>query len=165
MADKLISDLTASTALSGGELLEIEQGGNSKKVAIATAAEVRSKTDNRLLSSETTWDAAAWVNLGNLTGTITPDLGSFISGAYGVATGNITLGAPTDVPSGAFSFALQITQDATGGRTLSLNNTYWVASEGAAPEWDITASARNVLACLVLPDGKILVGLAGKGVA
>lgn len=164
MADKTIGALTEISSLAGGEEMEIEQSGNSRKVKVATAAEFRADTAGRLLSSDEVWDAAAHANLGNLTGTVALDLDTFLGAAYGTATGNITLGATSNAKPGQ-TFVLEVTQDGTGGRTLSLNTTYWVTSEGGAIEWDTTSGALNVLVGTVLQSGKILIALAGKAVA
>ena len=164
MTDKTITNLTAATSLSGGELVELVQGGNSRKTLLATTAELHSKTDGRLIGADQLWDAAAPVNLGDLTGTVAVDFDDFLGAAYGVATGNITLGVTSNVENG-FSFFLQITQDATGTRTIALNATYWVTAGGEALDWDTTASAINVLGCVVLEGGKTLVSVIGKAVA
>lgn len=164
MADKTIGDLTEISSLSGGEEMEVEQGGNSRKVKVATAAEIRADTAGRLLSNDEVWDAAAGADLGNLTGTVALDFSGFLGLAYGTATGNITLGEPTNLKPGQ-TVVLDITQDATGGRTLAVNTSFWLTSEGDAIDWDTTAEARNVLLATVLRDGKILLALAGKAVA
>lgn len=78
MADKTIGDLTAASALGGSELLEVEQSGNSRKVAVDTALSDRGVlvkgTENQ---GPLTGGASVTVkDLGNLSGnTITLDPG------------------------------------------------------------------------------------------
>jgi len=162
MADKTIGALTEVSSLAGGEEMEIEQVGNSRKVKLATAAEFRADIAARLLSSDEVWDAAEGVNLGNLTGTVTLDFSDFLGLAYGTVTGNITLGAVSNAKPGQ-TVVLDLTQDATGGRTIAYNTSYWLAPAGEI-EWDDEANARNALICTVLRDGKVALTCAtGSG--
>lgn len=55
--------------------------------------------------------------------------------------GNRTIGAPTNLQTGAF-YALQIVQDATGSRTLTWNSIFKFTG-GAAPTLSTAASARD----------------------
>ncbi len=164
VADRSIDPLPEVSALSGGEELALEHSGALHKVKVATAAEIRADTAGRLLSNDEVWDAAAGADLGNLTGTVALDFSDFLGLAYGTATGNITLGEPTNLKPGQ-TVVLEVTQDGTGGRTLSLNTSFWLTSEGEAIEWDTTAGARNVLIATVLRDGKVLLAVAGRAVA
>lgn len=130
----------------------------------ASDANIRGAQAGKVLTSGNVWSAAGAVDLGNLTGTVLLDFATFLGLISGVATGNITLGATSNVKSGQ-TVVLDIKQDATGGRTLALNTTYWLTPEGAVPAWDTTANARNVLVGTVLGDGKVLLALAGKKVS
>jgi hypothetical protein len=54
MVDKKISDLTSAGALSGTEVVELEQSGNSRKVDLATALKIKPESLIFALSDETT---------------------------------------------------------------------------------------------------------------
>jgi hypothetical protein len=155
MADKTIGALTEVTSLSGGEEMEIEQSGNSRKVKVATAAEIRSDMAGRILSTDEVWDAAASADLGNLTGMVALDFSTFLGLAHGVVTGNITLDAITNGKPGQ-TVVLDLAQDGTGSRTIAYNTSYWLTPAGEI-EWDDTANARNILIATVLNDGKAAV--------
>lgn len=155
----------------GGEILSNDGAVSSWERVIdaaapflASDADIRGGAEERILTADGMWGAAEAVNLGNIAGTVALNLSTFLGLAYGTATGNITLGATSNVKPGQ-TFVLDITQDATGGRTLALNTSYWVTTEGEAPEWDSTANARNILVGTVLRDGKILITVAGKKVS
>ena len=131
---------------------------------VATEAQLQAKTADVLISQEKLWDAAASHDFGNWTGTETVDLSNVLASARATMTGNLTLGATSNTKVG-HSFILELTQDGTGGRTLSLNSTYWVTSEGDDLDIDTTANALNVYVCTTLHGGKNLIAMAGKAVA
>lgn len=130
----------------------------------ASDADIRAAEENKVLTSANIWEAAEAVDLGNLTGTVALDFADFLGLAYGTATGNITLGATSNVKPGQ-TIVLDVKQDATGGRTLAVNTTYWLTPGGTALAWDTAANARNVLVGTALGDGKVLLALAGKKVS
>lgn len=130
----------------------------------ASNASIRGGEAGKVLTSSNVWGAAVAVDLGNVTGTVLLDFATFLGLVSGIVTGNITLGATSNVKPGQ-TVVLDIKQDATGGRTLALNTTYWLTPEGAVPAWDTSANARNVLVGTVLGDGKVLLALAGKKVS
>ena len=132
--------------------------------SVATTAQIKAKTADVLIGLKALWAAAGTYDFGNWTGTVTPDLSNVLASAEADMTGNVTLGATSNTKVG-HSFILELNQDGTGGRTLSLNSTYWVTSEGEDLDIDTTASALNVYACTTLSSGKTLIGLAGKAVA
>ena len=132
--------------------------------SLATVAQIEAKTADVILGLKALWTAAETYDFGNWTGTPTPDLSNVLASAKATMTGNVTLGATSNTKVG-HSFILELTQDGTGTRTLALNSTYWVTSEGAALDIDTTGGAKNVYACTTLDGGKILIGLAGKAVA
>lgn len=76
--------------------------------------------------------------LGNQTGTVTLDM-SLANFTSFTATGNITLANPSNLVAGQ-SGLIQMTQDGTGGRTLSLGSQ-WKFAGGVAPTATATASA------------------------
>lgn len=130
----------------------------------ASDADIREAEEGKVLTSAGIWEAADAVDLGNLTGTVALDFSAFLGLVSGTATGNITLGATSNVKPGQ-TVVFDIKQDATGGRTLAVNTSYWLTPGGAALAWDTTANARNVLVGTALGDGKVLLVLAGKKVS
>jgi hypothetical protein len=115
--------------------------GNTATRNAATAAELRSKANTAIVTNDGAWDAAAWVNLGNITGAVSINASN---GArfYGTLTGNVTIdvinlknGQPIEVV---------FNQDATGGRTVSWNARFkWPSA--AAPEVSTAASTVAVV--------------------
>lgn len=78
---------------------------------------------------------------------LTPDLSS--GRAFLVtATGNFTLNAPTNLVAGA-CFWIRLTQDGTGGRTITFDSAYRFPG-GAAPALTATADASDMLYCVVV---------------
>lgn len=131
MADKTIGNLTAaSTPLSGDELLEVEQGGNSRKATISdlvaplvgtTAGTVAAGDDSRITgaaqkSSNLSDLASASTAFGNIkqsatdsvTGVVELAVASEIraaSGAQVVTAGGIASASALTTPSGSSNFA------------------------------------------------------------
>jgi hypothetical protein len=115
--------------------------GNTATRNAATAAELRAKSNTAIVTNDGAWDAAAWVNLGNITGAVSINASN---GArfYGTLTGNVTIdvinlknGQPIEVV---------FNQDTTGGRTVSWNARFkWPSA--AAPEVSTTASTVAVV--------------------
>lgn len=129
---------------------------------VATAAEIRNNgTANRALVTDQVWSSASPVNLGNVTGNVTLTFSNFLN-AKATQTGNVTLNAVSGLKQGQTA-VIEFFQDATGGRTISLNSSVFVTS--GAISITTTANARNVLTFYGLSDGKALVCVAGKGVA
>jgi hypothetical protein len=91
--------------------------------AVATLAQMRSATNTGLLSNDQVWEEAKWVNLGNLSGTVTIDLATGCR-FYGTMIGNVVL-AFTNGSNGQ-PVEIVLSQDPTGGRTVSYSGTwYW----------------------------------------
>jgi hypothetical protein len=131
-----LSDLTDK----GAARTALELGAAALK-GIATLAQLRAKTGTDLISVDAAWDAAAWVNLGNLTGAVTIDA-STGAGFRGVLTGNVTIDVTNLKDRQPFEVIL--TQDATGGRTVSWNARFkWPSA--AAPEVSTAASTVAVV--------------------
>lgn len=89
---------------------------------IATAANYRAGTANKILDAAAGWAGAAEVSLGNLTGSVTLDFSAGIDFG-GIATGNITLANPNNVKPGQKG-AIRINQDATGSRTITFGSSF-----------------------------------------
>jgi hypothetical protein len=130
-------------------------------VQLATTAEVRVKTaTDRSLTPANAWAAAAWVNLGNITGAVTLDFSTFLQ-AYGAMTGNITLGQPTALPDGVYT--LHVTHSGAA-RTISLNATYWDTPGGAGLTLSTTTGQSDLLTIIKKPGGKALISVAALNV-
>lgn len=112
MTDVLISDLTAATALAEGDLIEVEQGASpSNTSGKVTAGALRDFVQRYRKVNALTISAGA-VN-------IDLSLGQDFTLAL---TANVTSITFSNLPGSGYvpQFELQITQDATGSRTLAL---------------------------------------------
>ena len=89
---------------------------------IAAAADMRANTASHLLSTTGVWAAAAEVSV-TYAASVALDFSTGINFAIGLA-GNITLAQPTNLKVGQSGY-IWITQDATGGRTITYNAYYW----------------------------------------
>lgn len=92
--------------------------------------------------------------LGNKTGNVTLDLslGNYITMTL---TGNTTLLAPTNPIVGA-RYIIVITQDATGGRTLTLTSPQW-RTVSPSSTLTTTANAVDLLECYCYTTNRLLV--------
>lgn len=95
----------------------------------ATPAEILSKTGDNFLSTQNAWDAAAWLNVGNISGTHEFDL-SLGSCFHATLAGNTIIDFK-NAKSGQ-PFSLVLVQDAVGGRTVSWSSKF-LFPDGAAP--------------------------------
>jgi len=110
--------------------------------AVATAAELCANTASKLVSATGLWSAAAVVDLGNVTGTVTIDFATGLNFKM-TLIGNVTLANPTNLKSGQ-AFGLLLTQDATGTRTIAVG-AQWLPIGATAPTYNTTASKRNYI--------------------
>lgn len=130
-------------------------------IQLGTTAEVRVKTaTDRALTPGNAWAAAAWVNLGNITGTVTLDFSTFIQ-VYAAMTGNITLAQPSNLPDGVYTF--HVTHSGAA-RTISLNATYWDTPGGSGLTLSTTAGQSDLLTIIKKPGGKALISVAALNV-
>ena len=127
--------------------------------AIATAAEFRANTADKLLETDGVWSAAASVALTD-GATITPDFNAAFNFTLAIG-GNRTLANPTNQKVGQ-SGSIQITQDATGSRTLAYGSN-WKFAGGVAPTLSTAAGTVDVLFYQVVASGRIVCNLV-KGV-
>lgn len=87
----------------------------------ASGADLRAGTDDvRINTAKTYSDALEWVNLGDVSGTVTLNLATGFNFRMRLI-GNITLAVPTNMRGGSNQGLLDIRQDGTGSRTLSRN--------------------------------------------
>lgn len=107
----------------------------------ATAAEKRAGTSAQVaVTPKTLADDQLFADDGNVTGTYTPDLAD--GGNHtATLTGNITLEPPAGAKEGDEVW-FELVQDATGGRTISIDAAYEFAR---TPNPDTSANAVNVV--------------------
>jgi hypothetical protein len=131
----------------------------------ATAAAYRDNTADRILTTDIVWSAADTVALTWTSGgTTAVDLDAGINFTVTTATGNSTLGAPTNAKTGQSGF-IYITQDAATPRTLAYASA-WVFAGGTDPTLTATASAKDILFYQVIDDtGPIVFGNLIKNVS
>lgn len=134
--------VTASAGYLGG------LGGGTE----ATAAEIRTGTETeKFISPDKIYDAAAEVTLTD-GATVTPNLNSGINFKWTIG-GNRTLANPTNAKSGQ-SGIITITQDGTGGRTLTVGSNY--KFPGALATLSTTPAAVDIISYFVRADGTLL---------
>jgi tail fiber protein len=111
--------------------------------AITTLAQLRAGNANQdVIENDVLWHASEWVDLGNVTGSVTVDLDTGFR-FKGVLTGNLTVdvihmknGQPVQ-----FHFL----QDGTGSRTVSWNATHFLFLGGTAPTASTAANSNAVM--------------------
>jgi len=135
--------------------------GSAAVLDEATAAQFRNNTADKALSTDGVWNAADTVALTwAASGTTAVDLSSGINFTLAAATGNTTLGAPTNAKAGQSGF-IYITQDSSP-RTMAFASA-WVFDGAADPSLSTTAGAKDVLYYVVLDDvGPVVHGTLRK---
>ena len=181
MALKRIQDLTAAAALTGTELLEVEQGGSSAKVTAQDIANLASGgagsgdvvgpassvTDRIVLFNGTTGkiikdsgftiadlqaDSITAVTISAGTATVNCNSGKNKNFTLSM-TANATLAVSSLAGAGKVTeFEMQITQDATGGSTLTLPATF-KALGGSDTAISSTANSVTVLSAKTFDNG------------
>lgn len=131
----------------------------------ASVANWRANTADRILTTDIVWSAADTVALSWTSGgTTAVDLSTGVNFTVTTATGNSTLGAPTNAKTGQSGF-IYITQDSGTPRTLAYNAA-WVFAGGTDPTLTATASAKDILFYQVIDDtGPIVYGSLIKNVS
>jgi hypothetical protein len=123
---------------------------------VASVAEFLNGTPDKLIETDTLWDAAEPVALTDAA-TIAADYGTFIN-AFVTLAGNRTLGAPSNAKPGQ-SGVIEVSQDATGGRTLAYAAGYVTAGGLSTLVLSTAASAKDKLAYQVLENGNVMLSL------
>jgi hypothetical protein len=118
----------------------------------ATAAQFRSNTADKGLSTDSVWGGAVPVALASVSASVAVDLNLGINFTLPM-TENTTLAAPTNAKDGQ-SGKIEIFQNAAAAKTLAFNAA-WVFAGGVDPVISATLSARDVLYYSVLSDGKV----------
>lgn len=141
---------TAADAAAGRTALAL---GSASTYDEATAAQYRNNTPDKVLTPDTVWAAAEPVTLTWAAGgTTSLDLATGINFNLSAATGNTTLGAPSNAKPGQSGFIV-ITQDTTP-RTMAFASA-WVFDGAADPSLSTTAGAKDVLYYTVLTASMI----------
>ena len=115
--------------------------GSVATLAETTTAQYLANTADKALSTDQVWAAGAMTALTDAA-TVAVDMSLGINFSLAIA-GNRTLGAPSNTKVGQSGF-IQITQDATGSRTLAYHAN-WVFDNGSDPVLTTTANAVDIL--------------------
>lgn len=129
--------------------------GTAATLDETTAAQYRSNTADKVLSTDQVWSAADFVTLTDAA-TIAVDMSAFINATVTLA-GNRTLGNPTNTKPGQ-SGVIEIVQDGTGSRTLAYSSN-WEFAGGAAPTLSTAAGASDLLFYTVRSSTRIWASL------
>jgi hypothetical protein len=143
MAVVRISDLTAATTpLAGTEIVEIEQGGNSRR---ATVSDIRGGGGGAAR------DAVTALTISSGVVNIDCALGDFFTLAL---TANVTSITFTNLPASGrgVSLAVRVRQDGTGGRTVALP-TAFKATTGSDTAVQSAANAWTLLTITTFDQG------------
>lgn len=135
--------LGASLVISDGALI----------VNFASTTEIRAKNNAKALTMGGALAAAAWVDLGNLTGAVALNFANWLQ-AKAVLTGNVTFNAPTNLPDGVY--VLHVTHSGAA-RTIALNASNWDTPGGAGLTLSTTAGLSDLLTIIKKPGGKALI--------
>jgi hypothetical protein len=122
--------------------------GSSAILDEATAADFRTNTPNKVLTTDQVWGAATTVNLVQSGGTVAVDFSSGINFGLTMTGGPWTLSSPTNVKDGQ-SGRILIVQDATGSRVLNYG-TGWIFAGGTDPILSTAPNTADVLFYQVL---------------
>jgi hypothetical protein len=127
--------------------------GNSAILNEATAAQFRSNTADKVLTTDQVWGAAVSVALAQSGGNVAVDLNAGINFMLAMTGGPWTLSNPTNVKDGQ-SGKIEISQDATGSRVLNYGPN-WDFANGTAPVLSTAANAKDILYYTGLSDGNV----------
>lgn len=126
--------------------------GSSAVLDETTAAQFRSNTAGKALSTDKVWGAAASVAL-SPGATVAVDLNTGFNFTLAMG-GNYTLANPTNGKDGQ-SGKIEITQDGTGSRTLAYG-VNWDFANATPPVLSTAANAKDTLFYEVMSDGNVL---------
>lgn len=144
------SFLTLADAAAARTLLGL---GTAATLDVATAAQFRANTADKLLDTDGVWGAATSVALAQVAGAVAVDLSTGINFTLAMTGTPWTLSNPTNGKDGQ-SGKIEITQDATGTRILNFGAN-WLFVGGADPVLSTAANALDVLHYSVLSNGKV----------
>ena len=138
-------------------LSTISDAGTAASLDEATAAQFRSNTADKALSTDQVWASAEEVTLDGSTATTVVDMATFLNASLTLGA-NRTLQSPTNAKEGQ-SGLIRIVQDGTGGRTLSFASNYEFAG-GTAPTLSTDANAEDFLFYKVVSSTRIFITAA-----
>jgi len=126
----------------------------------ASVADYRANVSDKILTTDTVWNAAAVRSIGGgaagetlSAGAHTPDFGTGIN-FYNHISGNVTINNPTNAKPGQ-SGVIALRQDETGGRTISFGSN-WKFANNQPPTIDTTAHRMNTISYFVLTPTYII---------
>lgn len=171
----LDSDLTAIAALAttafGRSFLALADAaaarallglGSAATFDEATAAQYRSNTADKVITTDAAWGAAASVALAQVAGAVAVDLNTGINFTLAMTGTPWSLSSPTNAKDGQ-SGKIEITQDGTGSRLLTYG-VGWKFAGGTDPVLSTAPNAKDVLYYSGQSDGSVLGSLI-KGIA
>lgn len=144
-------------AAAGRTALEI---GTAGTLDVATAAQWRNNTADKILDTDGVWASADYVALTDAA-TVAVDMSAGFNFSLTIG-GNRTLGAPSNTKNGQTG-AIVITQDGTGSRTLGYHAN-WKFAGGSDPTLSTPAGSVDILFYQVISSTSIYGSLV-KGVA
>jgi hypothetical protein len=130
--------------------------GTSATADVATTAQIRDNTADKILATDETWAAGDYVALTDAA-TIALDLATGINFTLTIGD-NRTLGAPSNTKNGQAGEII-ITQDGTGSRTLAYHAN-WKFAGGSDPVLSTAAGAVDVLSYKVVNSTFIIASLS-----
>ncbi len=148
----LISTLPSTSGLDGDEHVVVEKGGTFIQTTARFLATIMLSLVNVFQRNQ----SVAPVITNNITGSYTPDASLTNNWEINQGAGNLTLANPTNLTAGMV-LNFQITQDAVGGRTISLGNKFLFGG-GTVPTWITTTGAVNFISGYVNSAGNIICG-------
>jgi len=134
--------------------------GSAASLNVATAAQFRANTADKVLVTDDVWSAAEVVTLTDAA-TIAVDMSTFINARVTLG-GNRTLGQPSNTKVGQSGF-IRVIQDGTGSRTLAYHAD-WKFTGGTDPTASTAAGTTDVLFYTVIAANFIAANLV-KGLA
>jgi hypothetical protein len=115
--------------------------------ALATTAEYVANTASKILTTDKVWAAGPYQNVVDAA-TFTLDFNTAINFNLAIAGAGRTMANPTNQKIGQCGM-IYISQDATGGRTITTWGTAWKFSGGLKPTLTATAGAIDAIAYVV----------------
>jgi hypothetical protein len=112
---------------------------------IGSTSDIRSNVANKLLDTDASWGALAWVALTD-GATVTPNMANGINFTWTIAGSTRTLAFPTNAIAGQ-TMTIEITQDATGNRLWAPASGYHWAG-GTDPVLSTAGGSVDVVTCI-----------------
>jgi hypothetical protein len=159
-----VQDIVGAFISASGTGLTVtyNDAGNAETISInvATAAEFRANTADKILDTDGVWSSADYVALTDAA-TVAVDMSTGFNFSLTIG-GNRTLGAPSNTKNGQTG-VIAITQDGTGSRTLAYHAN-WKFAGGTDPTLSTAAGAVDLLFYQVISSTSIY-GVLVKAIA